>query len=603
MEKHVSPPPFQSPVLESILEVFSTVTTELSDAQTVSRMGGVRPLEYQSFSVSVRNACVIEMVRNAHRADGYFAGWSWLATLCSKITLPTALVADALTCIRVYASLLPRAAPQRLVPTPFFMLITRGNFQDSLFHVGPKSIGGKAWASSEEYLSVHSMWSNTGFGLLSPCTTFAWLSPQRKIIAREELDDCDSMALLGTVEFDYDRVETYGVGFSEGLEIARLHLTAIGTRMQGYALAALLNYDMQKYVRRHQEAWIAEGRGAPNAGPQAISAADWVDTYVADSTCISSHGYEPAALYTKTKVGAFVTLMLCNTYDVLYDVATSNPISSAIYAAAAGITDANLHCIFVTSYVDGAAQRICQAPNGEYLLFGDNALLSIAAWAGFSDRYRTWERFVKYSRQIARSSSMKAVNIAEHAVQQLILPDCNLVDISDSWDKLTRNASTHATTPRLTAPYHLSAAPELMAVPLPDICSRCMGPFQQALDAFSSDRVLGVEGLPAGVTECRAVALAAGIRRVAIFATSERCCDVCACRIGCWADLTSYRVLTALMADEKSAASAHWLLQCYAVWAVTEFPVSVATVLSGFDFCCEAIQDKGAMGVRDVLDC
>lgn len=587
--------------------ILSDVTTEISDAQTVWGVGGIHPSEYQSLSVHDKNALVIELVRNGLRADGYFAGWRWLSALCSQIALPSALVTDVLTCIRVYESMRP--APQHHghgpTPTPFRMTITRAtNLHDSLHHVAPKNIGGKAWVNSDEFLSVYPTWSNTCFGLLPPCSIFIWLGSQRKTISCADLDECDSLMLLGTVDFDLDRIDSCKGWFSAAIEIARRNIAAVGTRMEGCALAALLNYDLQKYVRRIQEVWIAQGLGAANLGPHAISPADWIDTWVADSTGISGNGYERPTRYQQSKAGIFTTLMVCNTHDLLYDLATSNLMSSVMYADAAGIAKANLHCIFPTSCADQIARRLlCHAPAGEPL-FGDSAFVTTAAWAGFGERYRTWERFVKYSRQIARSSSVEAATIAEHAVQQLVLADCDLGDIAETWAKLTLpNGSHYATTPRQAVEYQPSAAPEIMEGIVPDLCSGCIVPFHEALLAFASDTISAIEGLPVDVVEHRAVARAAAIRRAAIFATSEECCDVCACRIGCWADLVSYTVLTALMGNEKSTPASEWLLQCYAVWTVMTSPVDVATVLSGFDLCCEVIQDNGAMGERDVLDC
>ncbi|KAJ7290118.1 hypothetical protein C8J57DRAFT_1492859 [Mycena rebaudengoi] len=231
-------------------------------------------------------------------------------------------------------------------------------------------------------------------------------------------------------------------------------------------------------------------------------------------------------------VGSFVGLLVSNTHDLLYDLATSNFMSSVMYAAAAGIVEDNLHCIFATSVVDAIARRLCASTAEENTLFGDNAPPDIA--------------------------------LDEH-----------------------ESAKT----------------PEIFESVLPELCPTCMVSFKAALDAAASDEIHAVEGLPAGVVGCRAVARASMIRRAAIIATEDKCCDVCACRIGCWCDIVSHMGLTALMAGEHTTSSTEWVLQCYAVWAVMTSPVSVATVLSGFDLICEMRQEKGAMGNRDVLDC
>jgi hypothetical protein len=93
--------------------------------------------------------------------------------------------------------------------------------------------------------------------------------------------------------------------------------------------------------------------------------------------------------------------------------------------------------------VDAIARRLCASNAEENTLFGDNAACGVSAWAGFSERYRTWERFVKYSRQISRSTSTRVRSIAEMAVQQVVLADLPLLDVSDAWDRLTTDTTSH----------------------------------------------------------------------------------------------------------------------------------------------------------------
>ncbi|KAJ7666363.1 hypothetical protein B0H17DRAFT_951076 [Mycena rosella] len=484
------------------------------------------------------------------------------------------------------------------------MRISRGRFQDALDYVAPKNLGGKAWRTSAEYLTVQAAWSHTGFEPLSPCVSYGWLGTQRKAFARRDVDACDALVLLGSVDFDMDREAGFAPGFLGALETAKRHTGEVGTPMQGAALTGLLSYDLQQYVRRIQEGWVKDARGAANGGPRAISAEDWIATLVVDSTSLCGHGYQGAGRYKENKVGAFVGLVVSNTHDLLYDLATSNLMSSVMYAAAAGVTKDNLHCIFVTSFMDEIARQFCTtASDPDQSSFGDNAMLVSAVWAGFSERYRTWERFVKYSRQIARSTSPEARNIADRAAEQLVLADCDFGDVATAWSKATTKTNSYNLVPRSTVAYVPRAAPEIAEGLLPDVCMTCMVSFQSALDGFASDEIRGVEGLSAAIVGCQGVARASAIRRAALFATGSGCCDVCACRIGCWADIASHRVLTALMASERTTPAAEWLLQSYAVWTVMSSPVSVATILSGFDLCCEMSQDEGAMGSRDVLDC
>ncbi|KAJ7473323.1 hypothetical protein FB451DRAFT_1249002 [Mycena latifolia] len=555
-------------------------------------------------SVRARNRHVIDVVRNARLTHGYFAGWAALADVGSNVALHRPLVADVLTSVRIYDTIQPATPRSGSTSSGLRMTITRGEYHDSLYYVAPKNLGGKAWLASEEYLSAQRTWSNTGFEPLSPCISFGWLGTQRKVFSRSDVNDCDAMTLLGGVDFDMDRVESFASGFRSALDAAKRHAGEIGTRRQGTALAALLNYDVQQYVRPIQEDWVKNGGGAANFGPHAILAEDWVAALIADSTSLCAYGYEGPDAYTQSKVGSFVGLLLSNTHDLLYDSAVSNLMSSVMYAAAAGVVKDNLHCIFVTSFMDEAARRFCTvAGNPEHTSFGDNAIVACGAWAGFSERYRTWERFVKYSRQIACSNREEARNIADRAAEQLVLADCDFADVANAWRQATTSTSRAGLAPRSTVTYIPSTAPEMAQGVLPDLCPPCMGNFRDALNAFESDEIRGVEGLPAAVAGCQGVARAAAIRRAALFAAGDGCCDVCACRIGCWADRTSHMVLAALMASERSTSVAEWLLQSYAVWAVMSSPVSIATVLSGFDVYCEILQDEGAMGTRDVLDC
>ncbi|KAJ7473346.1 hypothetical protein FB451DRAFT_1398468 [Mycena latifolia] len=571
----------------------------------MSRVSRLEPSQYQAMSMHAWNRHAADEVRNARLTHGYFAGWAALADVGSNVGLPKALVADVLTCIRIYDTIQPATQSSGSTPCGLRMSITRGEDHDSLFHVGPKNIGGKGWLASEEYLSAQRVWSNTGFEPLNPCVSFGWIGTQRKAIAARDVNDCDAMTLLGAVDMDMDRVESFARGVGPAIETAKRHIAETGTQMQGAAVAALLNYDVQRYVREIQEEWVKNGKGAANFGPQAIPAEDWIAAVVADSTSFTAYGYEGPDVYAQSRVGSFVALLICNTHDVVYDLATSNLISSVMYAAAAGVTKNNRHCIFVTSFMDEIARRFCAALTGnpKHVCFGDNAMFPSGAWAGFCERYRTWERFVKYSRQIARSTSQEAQNIAERAVEQLVLADCDFSDVANAWRQATTSTTCADLVPRSTIVYVPSAAPEMVQGVLPELCPSCMTKFKDALNAFESDEIRGVAGLPPVVVGCQGVARAAAIRRAALFAARDDCCDVCACRIGCWADRTSHTVLTSLMVSERSTSVAEWGLQSYAVWAVMSSPVSVTAILTGFDLCCEMSQAAGAMGTRDVLDC
>jgi len=588
------------------LGILGDAAAELSDAYTVARASQLTVAEYDAMSLPERNSFVLGLVREVHASEGYFAGWQCLADVASRVQLPKQLVADVLKAVEIYNTIQP--AKEARKPTDLHMTIARPvPGLDSLYHVTPKSIGGKAWMDSDEYTEeAQRAWCNTKFAPMSPCAAFIWLAVQRKTISKSDLDACNALTLLGTVDFDLDRVEAYKPGFSHALGIAMRHVGEIGTQMQGTALAALLNFDVQKYVRQVQELWVAGKKGAANFGPQAIRAEDWVATIVGDCGGLAAFAYEGAAVYAESRSTMFPALLLANTHDLLFDMATSNLMSSVMYAAAAGGSDYNIAPIFATSTADAVARRICALPDTALALYGDNSVLGISAWAPFNERYRTWERFVKYSRQIGRSTSAAAQRVAEMARTPLVLKDCDILDLEEAWRNATGTVSQHDFSPRQTIAYKPASAPEILdifGVPQPELCAKCTISFRSSVNSFDSDEILAIDGLPQTVVSCKAVARAAAIHRAATFATGDNCCDACACRIGCWADAAGYTVLTALMASDQTASASEWILECYAVWAVTTSPVSVATVLTGFDLICELKEQDGAMGVRDVLDC
>ncbi|KAF7331149.1 hypothetical protein MSAN_02433500 [Mycena sanguinolenta] len=183
------------------------------------------------------------------------------------------------------------------------------------------------------------------------------------------------------------------------------------------------------------------------------------------------------------------------------------------------------------------------------------------------------------------------------ANRELILPERN---VTDAWRRLFAPGVRYTLVSRQTVTYVPLPAPELAKLLPPDLCRTCSVAFDQPLHDSAGDTI---PGLPASTITAPAVSRAAAIRRVALFASRPECCDVCACRIGCWADETSYMVLTALMDSDWSTSAAEWLLETYAVWAVTTSPVAIGTILSGYDLRCDFHEEDGAIGCRDVLDC
>ncbi|KAF7359425.1 hypothetical protein MSAN_01285100 [Mycena sanguinolenta] len=588
-----------SPVLDAALQILVEADVELADVDSICRAGLATAAEYESMSIRDKNHFFADAVRARCHEKGYFSGWQLLAHTANEVTLNSGMVDDVVKCLQVYNSLRPSG--EKGPVTDLRMVITRAPNRDSIYLVAPKSVGGSAWKGSEEYNpAAQRKWYNTGFAPMSPCSSFIWLSVQRKMVARHDLDACNALTLLGTVDFDFDRIEVYKPGFAHAMELAMRYVAEMGTAMQGAALAALLNFDVQRYVRRIQESWIEGRKGAAFFGPRMTPPEDWTATMVGDCGALCAFGYEDAARFSESRETMFVSLLMANIYDLLFDLRTSSLVSSVMYIAAAGVAAYDLHTIFLTTVTDETARRICNGSSTVIPTYGDNSLLATGAWAPFNERYRTWERFVKYTRQLRCSTSPEAQEVLAMANRALILPERNT---ADAWQKVFAPGVQYTLTSRLTVAYVPLPAPELAKLPPPNVCHTCGVAFTQALHESVGDAIHGIAGLPASVIAAPAVSRAAAIRRAAFFASSAECCEVCACSIGCWADLASYLVLTALMRSDESTSAAEWLLETYAVWTVTTSPVSVATVLSGFDLRCDVREEEGAMGSRDVLDC
>jgi len=330
-----------------------------------------------------------------------------------------------------------------------------------------------------------------------------------------------------------------------------------------------------------------------------MSASEWLSTVLMDCGSLAAFGYETASAYPESRLGMFAATIVASTYDLLYDRATCQLAAPMMYVAAVGMATYNMHCIFTTCALDGVAKRVSGLGGGGLPLFGDNSLLVTAVWSPFNVRYHTWERFVKYSRQINRSASTSVRNVAARAKESLVLP-CS--DIAEAWRQANTRGAEATLIPRRTTRYTPSPAPKITSVPKPQLCPSCMQGFVEAIEEFETDEIHAIDGIAVSVIDCKAVAIAAAIRRASLFASGVGCCDVCACRIGCWADEVSPEVMMALMESEHSTSASEWLLQCYAVACIPIMPVSVPSILSGFDLLCEVKEHDNAMGSRDVLD-
>jgi hypothetical protein len=430
------------------------------------------------------------------------------------------------------------------------------------------------------------------------------------MIPRDQFQSMAILNLLGTVDYDLDEVSFTKGGFETGFGLAaKFALEGEGPLQQG-AFIGLINHDFQTFVRPIQNEWVKAKKGSTNLGPKDISAADWSALLIADCAALVPFAFETAEQYKYSRVGVTTGMMSQTCHDLLFDTGCSNRINSVRYSQAAGIAKYGIHAGFANGFLEAMAKFFVDSlpdskdkPNP---YFGYNAHLVVAAWNGYNTRYRPWERVIKYTRQLVASKYPESQELLKLSEQDLILRDCDLsVDVSESWTRATKSTGKDLI-PRPTESYFIpSRMSDLLATPgveLPVLCSKCQPRFDALMSHSSMEEVRAIDGLPDDVTSCRAAGLAVGIRRVALWARTEKCCEPCACRIGFWADAAGYSVLSALIIDEPETGNSVWCLQNYFVGAVTYWPVCLPYLLGGFDIMANIVVDDGAMGVRDTVD-
>ncbi|KAJ7224690.1 hypothetical protein GGX14DRAFT_651384 [Mycena pura] len=500
------------------------------------------------------------------------AGWEYLARIISSVWFPKELVLDGVACTKFYTELRPGANHDD-APTGLEMIISSSMLRESITHISPKTLGGKRWMQDPMYPAVLEDWSSgSGFAPFGPCVAFGFCGLQRKTVRGwATIGDADALMYLGgLVDYDLDIVEEYSPGIENALGVALRCLGERG-RIQGMAIAGLLNLDIQRHNREIQRRWIAQKTGWPVQ--RDISPDDWVTMTVSDSASIAAFGSEEAGAYTESKLAMFGAILLASLYDLIYDRVTWNLATVMMYTPAAGMTQHNMHCICSISILDLIARRFSEEEEGFVPLYGDSSMFFTVA--------------------------TDVRNLEKMAKESLVLPSTN---IADAWRLANTQGAEATLIPRMATQYTPSPAPEVAALPPPHLFSPCLGAFSDALEAYETDQIDAIAGLPSSVVKCAEVAMVAGIRRAALFASSANCCEVCACQLGCWADEACHAVMLAFMRSERDCSASEWGLRLYLVGCVSLTPVSVPSILSGFDLLCEVTEHEGAMGSRDVLN-
>jgi hypothetical protein len=409
---------------KAIFHASSEIINQETLQQAVEEHAGIA-VSFNSGSISNRNAFLACLVREVATSRGWLAGWHCLAQSFPGCGLHKDMMKDVTACAEVYTQL--NVTNERRSFIDVDMTVVSSPEVRSLKQIGPKSLGGRGWKSDETYKKLMTTeWTTEGYGPIAPCSSFGWLSTIRTIVSAEDAQACFAIQLLGTVDYDFDLDEIHKPGIRHSFKVAGQNVASVGKPIQGAALAGLLNLDLQSFNRQVQNGWVSEASGSVILGPAEIPPEDWVAMMVGDCAILGIFGYQPALQYEQSRKGVWVGGMLGNIHDIVFDVGCSSRISSVMYAAAVGAAKYDIPQAFVTGMVDAIAKRVIAVSSEESLLYGDSVIFACMAWCPFNGRYRTWERFVKYTRLLQRSSSKEAFDILANARQPLVL---SVIDI------------------------------------------------------------------------------------------------------------------------------------------------------------------------------
>ncbi|CZS91150.1 uncharacterized protein RCO7_01466 [Rhynchosporium graminicola] len=596
--------------LDVLTRTIFTSSTEFTDPLSFpeyTTLGTCHFYTTNTTPIQQRNKLRANKIRKVCQNHGWLAGWYALSQQAPECGLHEQFINDVRTCVEVYSRI--RVSTNKKSALDVSITVKSSPNTDSMHEIGPKGLGGKAWLVDPDYMEIRDRWSSSGYAPMGPPTVFGWNAMNKKSMDTQDEGSCRAMQMLGTVDYDLDLDGAHDIGFAHSLEEASKNVLKRGSRIQGGAVAALLNSDLQRFVRSVQMEWVEEGAGSYIIGPEDVSVDDWVKTNAIDCAAIMGFGYQDSSRHTISLKGVFVGNLLANMHDSLYDMGCSSRMSTVMYARGSGVKGHKIHqatAAVAIACFDNIAGRINQMTDSDTLYYGDCMGIIAFSWSAFNGRYRTWERFVKYSRQLKRSNSAEAGEILGLARKCPVLKEeTSDANIATAWEEALEPGSSEKLTERNCYAYTPPPGIEILntkGVSQPDICKPCNILFIDAINT-TDDAVRGIEGLPQSVSSCRALGLAAAIHRAAVFAASDTCCDVCACRIGNWGDSVAYRVLVALMKSEEKASAREWLLQNYIVGCVDFWPISVPSVLAGFDMVGDLKYDNGAMGIRDVVDC
>ncbi|CZR59339.1 uncharacterized protein PAC_09231 [Phialocephala subalpina] len=594
--------------------IHETTDAEIADQETVAAAilaNKGAAINIETLPVEKRNQLLARLVREKCIEDGFISAWSFLVDAAPNMGLPSSLVKDVSIAANVYERL--KSSTRDRTSVDVKMSVGSKAAYDSIYCIGPKSLGGTAWRANKEYMAFlrNPAWSDAGYSRgIPPCVAMGWIGIQMKVVPAQDAPELVRLQLMGTVDFDMDNDDNRS-GFEGGFDSARLHTRAVGTKLQGAALIGMLNYDLQHYIRPTQNCWSAENNGPFNLGPADVSPKDWTSYLVADCAALVPFAYDKD--YDRSKTGMVTGMVLLQCQDLLFDVGCSNRVATVPYVEAAGVAKYGIHAAYAIAAYEATAKYFFHSlilfGGDEIPPFGYAACMGAGPWGPFGTRYRVWERCVKYVRQLKQSNHPEAKALLELSSKDLMLDGFELHrEVGEQWARAMKsNESDLVSRPFEKYLVPVSAA-ELFGTPgvdRPDLCQKCAPEFDRVMASEELEEVHATAGLPRSVTIGRfgrSASLGVGLRRAVLWACRDECCDVCACRVGYWADAAAYSVLSSSMHDEPLMGASMWMLQSYFVGCIAFWPISVPFLLSGFDLMAELSFEDGAMGERDIVD-
>lgn len=566
---------------------------------------------YHRLSTAQLNKRLAALVRDTWTTCGWVAGYGTLFAAASSLCpIHRQIIFDISTAFQVHTLLAKGCKSLRAINLSI-LITTKDN--GSIFRVGPKSRGGDAWKACKLYKSILARLIEPNDGVpanFSPCVAYGFLASIQKVVPTALVAKVTKLQLLQTVSYDLDRInanfETFQYGFTTTINTVLTSHSAL----KKLAMASMFSFDFQTRARRIQEERIGgkEERGAPEIAPLVISPQDWVSMKFGSCGTITSFAFDTTEGFNSSRAATIAGMILLDCYDLLFDTGCSNQTNSVQYVKQAGASIHGIPAAFGIGFTEMVARHFLASygtyGHNERPLYGYLTAMVMSAWAPFNTRYRTWERCVKYQRQLRRDPNYGASIILGLAHEDLVLENCDLnADIGASWKKAISSTDLDLEL-RKTDAYFISArSAELLmtaGVKPPVLCHKDRPNFEKTMNDTEYEEVHAIKGLPEFIIKCQAAGLAVAIRRAVIWASTE-CCDSCASKIGIWADAAAYSVLTCLLHEEPKWDTSTWALQNYFVGTVALWPVSLPFLLSGFDLEASIVCGEGAMDRWDVV--